>query len=381
MSGEERSPTSSPTTAEAVSTSSSSSSGYQSASDTRQRQEEEVAGRREKENDDFVVVDMVDGLLQETAGRAARRWSCSLPRVRFHSSEPARGVDIAMGESGLAAEEPLTVGEMMQRTVARVPHRAALRYKTGDTWNDVSYREYYYRCIAAAKSFLKLGLQPSQTVVIAGFNSLQWHVSALGAIFARGLSCGVHTDIGKEELYRMARNVHAAVAVVENHSLTCKFLMGKVRGKLPELKAVVQYTGRLVEDHQDVYDWEQFLALGGGMTVLEMERRMQQSSANQCASLVYTAGTTGDPKVVMLSHDNLTWTAKTSIQSYRAIVFGAELSVSYLPLSHIAAQMLDIYVAITAGATVHFALPDALKGSLGQTLKEIRPTMFFGVPR
>lgn len=54
---------------------------------------------------------------------------------------------------------------------------------------------------------------------------------------------------------------------------------------------------------------------------------------------------------------------------------------SYLPLSHIAAQECDIYVPLCYGAAVYFAQPDALKGSLGETLKEVRPTIFLGVPR
>ena len=55
--------------------------------------------------------------------------------------------------------------------------------------------------------------------------------------------------------------------------------------------------------------------------------------------------------------------------------------ITYLPLSHIAGQVADIYLPIYAAATVYFAQPDALKGSLRQTLVEVKPTMFFGVPR
>ena len=60
---------------------------------------------------------------------------------------------------------------------------------------------------------------------------------------------------------------------------------------------------------------------------------------------------------------------------------GDECSVSYLPLSHAAAQIADIYMPIYATATVHFAQPDALKGSIVKTLAEVNPTMFPAVPR
>ena len=58
-----------------------------------------------------------------------------------------------------------------------------------------------------------------------------------------------------------------------------------------------------------------------------------------------------------------------------------ERAVSYLPLSHAGAQEADIYLSIYAAATVHFAQPDALKGSIAETLREVKPTIFYAVPR
>ena len=55
--------------------------------------------------------------------------------------------------------------------------------------------------------------------------------------------------------------------------------------------------------------------------------------------------------------------------------------ISFLPLSHIAAQLIDIYVPMTVGGASYFAQPDALKGSLVTSIKDIKPTVFFGVPR
>ena len=79
-----------------------------------------------------------------------------LKRVKFRCTDPLDGPDIAMGPSGIASEVPITVGEMMKLTVSKIPNKVGLCYKTGDTWNDVTFQQYYDLCIAAAKSFIKV---------------------------------------------------------------------------------------------------------------------------------------------------------------------------------------------------------------------------------
>lgn len=93
------------------------------------------------------------------------------------------------------------------------------------------------------------------------------------------------------------------------------------------------------------------------------------------------SGTVGNPKGVMLSHDNVTWGSASLATFLPNMVVGGEVLISYLPLSHIAAQFIDIFVAISYVATVYFADKDALKGSLVKTLQEAKPTRFVGVPR
>ena len=141
MSCRERSSTASPST-EGASTTCSSTSGSQCTRST------------QPDDDDFVMVKLN---MEERLREEPTTMGCSLPRVRFHTSDPREGVDIAMGESSLAASEPLTVAELMQRTVVRVPQHVALRYKTRDKWSDITYREYYNLCITAAKSFIRVG--------------------------------------------------------------------------------------------------------------------------------------------------------------------------------------------------------------------------------
>jgi len=124
-----------------------------------------------------------------------------------------------------------------------------------------------------------------------------------------------------------------------------------------------------------VVSWQEFLDSGKGHEQT-VDERFARLTPDTLASLIYTSGTTGTPKGVMLSHHNLAWSARTGLSTFQ--VDRQDVMVSYLPLSHIAEQMLTIYVAITAGMKIYFA------GGIDQlkdTLLVARPTVLFGVPR
>jgi long-chain-fatty-acid--CoA ligase ACSBG len=130
-----------------------------------------------------------------------------------------------------------------------------------------------------------------------------------------------------------------------------------------------------------LYSWTEFLTLGSDINDQAIQSRISYSQPGHCATLIFTSGTTGPPKGVMLSHDNLAWTCRVFAN---CIVEGGVFPgrvVSYLPLSHVAAQMIDIQYPLYSGACTYFAQPDALKGSLTSVLREVKPTVFFAVPR
>ncbi len=81
--------------------------------------------------------------------------------------------------------------------------------------------------------------------------------------------------------------------------------------------------------------------------------RIEQQRPGHSCTLIYTSGTTGNPKAVMATHDNITWTARSLFSIMPPGSFGKteEHFVSYLPLSHIAAQMIDIHLPIAIAAT------------------------------
>lgn len=290
-------------------------------------------------------------------------------------------VKLRMGESGIAAEPPLTINQMFSSTVERFGDYTALGWKDGEQQKTMTYKQYYQACRTAAKSFLKLGLERYHGVGILGFNSVEWFIADIGAILAGGFAVGIYTTNSPEACQYVADNCKANIIVVENHKQLQKIL--QVEDKLPHLKAIIQYKDTLKEKRPNLYSWSEFMDLGKDEPDAPLDAIISSQKPNQCCTLIYTSGTTGQPKGVMLSHDNLTWTALSTSRHVHLTEASQsqEVVVSYLPLSHIAAQMVDIWVTMKVGGVTHFAQPDALKGSLVNTMKEVRPTAFMGVPR
>ena len=168
----------------------------------------------------------------------------------------------------------------------------------------------------------------------------------------------------------------ANIIVVEDDTQLAKIL--SVKDQLPHLRAIIQYRGQ--PRVAGVLSWSDLLEVGKHATDMSLDERLRQIAVNQCCLLIYTSGTTGDPKGVMLSHDSASFAQSESAKLF-GWEYGKEVLVSYLPLSHLAGTMLDIYPVVARGCTVYFADPNALKGTLIDNLKEYKPTKFMGVPR
>ncbi len=97
---------------------------------------------------------------------------------------------------------------------------------------------------------------------------------------------------------------------------------------------------------------------------------MEKVRPGNCCTLVYTSGTTGMPKGVMISHDSYTWTKKAMNNVYKRDESKGQMRVvSYLPLSHVAAQFSDLICPLDEAIHTFFAEPSALQGTLIQTLQ------------
>ncbi len=268
---------------------------------------------------------------------------------------------------------PKTMVHQLHEVAERLKDEPALWTKRGENWVPTSWRQYAQRVRDFALGLQSLGFAPKQALTVMGFNREEWVVAALASMASGGVGVGVYTTASAEQVAYVTGHCEATIALVEHEGYLETLL--SVRGQLPSLKHIIVMDAPAVP-REGVLTFAEVLELGARANEADYYARLEALDPQALAQLIYTSGTTGHPKGVMLSHHNLCWTT-VQLSRCHAIALGDTI-VSYLPLSHIAEQVCTIYGPLINGLQVYFAqsfekLPD--------DLREVRPTLFLGVPR
>ncbi|HEX4451138.1 MAG TPA: long-chain fatty acid--CoA ligase [Kofleriaceae bacterium] len=266
-----------------------------------------------------------------------------------------------------------TIPHRVLRQAAEKPSTIAYQAKVDGRWQPTTWNTYAEQIRTAARAMIALGLPRGGKVAILGFNRPEWTIFDHAAMMAGGCPAGIYTTCSADEVAYIVHHSESKLVLVENADQLAK--VRAKRSELPLLEWIVVMQGAGFEPADDTLGWDAFLAKAGSDHAA-LEARLGALREGDLATLIYTSGTTGPPKGVMLSHRNLSWTADLLLD-----VGGRrtdEVSLSYLPLSHIAEQMCTIHLPATVGSTVYFS--ESIE-KVPDNLKDARPTAFFGVPR
>ena len=280
----------------------------------------------------------------------------------------------------------------------------ALRYKENKLsteWTTVSYAEYLKNSEEFAERLLyNIGAHPRTAIL--SFNRPEWLYSHLGTMIAGGVPIGIYLSSSPEICEYIINHACVEMLVIDNFEQLAKFK----NLKIPTIKMILVLDDLSKVDNFDdtqstesdiiksiktnnpnlsILSYKSFMCKTIGSERIGASIEFGEISQDDTATIIYTSGTTGDPKGVILTHRNIIELLKASLHSVMTrsniVLYMQEIFLSYLPLNHIAAQMMDIYVPLASVGTVYFADSDALKGSLKDTLKDVRPTVFIGLPR
>jgi long-chain acyl-CoA synthetase len=244
----------------------------------------------------------------------------------------------------------------------------------GQEWRTLSWREVRETAIDLACAFVDLDVQPGDRVAIMASNRLEHVLADIGAMHAGAVPMSIYNTLSPSQVAYVAAHSEPAVAVLETADHVARWGQAVEAGSVRQVVVIddAAVTGRAVT-------WKQLLERGRtsrSRHEAEVDRRWRAIDRDAPATILYTSGTTGSPKGVVITHHNILFEVASGNRT--AGLEGESVGMSYLPYAHIAERVLSLYIPQVGGGHTHLvADPSLLVGALG----EVRPNRFFGVPR
>jgi long-chain acyl-CoA synthetase len=267
------------------------------------------------------------------------------------------------------------LAELHRRQAERLGPGPALRHKRYGLYHDLTWEQYRADAVACAAALIDVGVRPGDRVGLLAENRVEWLVADIGILAAAAVNVPPHAPLTARQVHYQLADAGVSWLIVSTPGQLDK--VRQVRGELPALRGVVAFDRGAAGD--DALSWDGFLQRGRralAQHAAELARREAALGPSDLATIMYTSGTTGNPKGVMLTHGNLLSNAAAVLE---ASPLGPDaILLSWLPYSHIYARTVDHYQVLLAGTVLCLAESGE---TVVQNLEDAWPTHLTAVPR
>lgn len=271
--------------------------------------------------------------------------------------------------------EPTTLPDLFLRTAAEFDLPAALNYKKDGEWRPISSSDVIRRATNIALGLHSLGMTAGDKAAILAANCPEWTLADAGCQFAGVVDVPIYTTLSPESVRYIIEDSETRVVFLQDLET-----YERISAAIAQCSAVEQlvFFGGAVPEGDMFLSLADLEHLGSELSIDQPELAESLRGTVQpddIATLIYTSGTTGEPKGVMLTHANLISNVLDASEKYS--FSGHDTSLSVLPLSHVF-ERTGMYVYLRYGMSVYYA--ESIE-KVPDNLKEVRPTIFIGVPR
>ena len=248
-----------------------------------------------------------------------------------------------------------------------------------DAWQPVSWAQASNDVSALARGLRSLGVEPGDRVVLVSENRPEWGIADLAIMAARALSVPAYTTNTVEDHIHILSDSGAKVVIVSSARLAERLL--PAASAVEGVKAIVALEAPAGQaEGIEIVNWRDLLARGRELPDDTADYRAEAARTDTCC-LIYTSGTGGNPKGVMLSHGAILcncFSAYHLFDDCGLLDLDNDVFLSFLPLSHSYEHTCGLYFPISIGAEVYYAESvDRLSANMG----EMNPTIMTAVPR
>ena len=275
--------------------------------------------------------------------------------------------------------EGRTICDHLRETAENSGGAPALSDQAGDGtgWQTLTWGQTRQQVLELAAGLAALGLAKGERVALMLPNRSEHILADLATVHAGGTPVTFYATLAADQIAYVAGDCDARIAVLDGAAELVRWQ--QILDRLPGVKKIIVRDPAACPAGDQYLTWDAFAALGQERFAADpgaVTARIAAVGPEDPVTLLYTSGTTGNPKGVLLTHHNVLYEVLVTVANGSVAAGGR--SVSYLPLAHIAERMLTIYLPVATAGHVHFCpVPTELIGVVGAA----KPTGFFGVPR
>ncbi|MDA8230257.1 MAG: long-chain fatty acid--CoA ligase [Magnetospirillum sp.] len=255
--------------------------------------------------------------------------------------------------------------------------RPLLWAKRDGRWRSLSWRETADAVLALAGGLRALGLAAGDRVVLVSENRPEWAVADLAVMAAGGITVPAYVTNTAADHLHILNNSGARFAIVSTRALAEKLLAACVRANVPPTVIAIDPPRLAQSAGASLVSWSEALALGAGHEET-IRGQVDATRRADTACVIYTSGTGGAPKGVMLSHGAILTNCAGAYRLLERLGMEDEVFLSFLPLSHSYEHTAGLYLPLSAGAQIYYA--EGIE-QLPSNLTEVSPTIMTAVPR
>ena len=270
-----------------------------------------------------------------------------------------------------------TLPEMFNMQLKRYGDKTLVMYKSDGQYADLSYNEMNHKIRSVAKFLLESGIKKNDKVCIFSENRYEWWVADMAALYIGAISVPIYSTNSAYEAEYILKDCGAKACFVGSKVHLER--LQKVSRKLYKLQTIVIFSED-VKKTKTVLPLSDAIAMGAkSKKDKDIDKRCASINEDDIVTIMYTSGTTGAPKGVILSHKNYIANIKQAMAEFANHVHTETMFFSFLPLSHALGRALDYYLPIYGGTRVAFV--EDLATTLTQDIALAKPTIIVSVPR
>jgi len=272
--------------------------------------------------------------------------------------------------------EEKSLPAIFQNQAQKYGNKACVAYKKGKVFQDISWQEMNSMIRRLALYLDSLEVKKGDRIAIFSNNCFQWWVADQAILSLGAVNVPVYSTNTEEELRYVLKHSGTKICFAGQNEHLKKVLT--IKESVDKLQSIISFQDDEPAS-KNVASWSEALKNGANsQNKNRFDDRLREVESSHLATIMYTSGTTGDPKGVMLSHGNLMANIAQIHTYFREILEQEQVMLSFLPLSHSLERLVGYYLPISARVKVVFAED---LSTLRRDLRMVRPTFMVSVPR